>query len=61
MKVGYITHEEATIQSYMRHPEFAEYALNEAIKDGDIDDIRTTWRRIQEARARARLPEAVNA
>ena len=52
MEVGFITHEEATIQSFMRDPEFAEYALNDAIEEGDIDDIRTTWRRIQEAKKR---------
>lgn len=52
MVTGYITHEEAMIESYMRHPDFAEYALNEAIQDGDIEDIRITWRRINEAKAR---------
>ncbi len=52
MSVGYITHEEATIQSFMRDPEFAEYALNDAIKEGDIDEIRTVWHRIQKAKER---------
>lgn len=47
-----ISHEEATIQSYMRDPAFAEYMLQEAINDGDIDEIRKVQRRITEAKHR---------
>ena len=36
----------------MRDPEFAEYALNDAIEEGDIQYIRKTWHRIQEAKKR---------
>lgn len=58
MVTDYIDHEEATIQSYMRDPEFADYMLNEAINDGDITAIRKIQRRINEAKARKELEEA---
>ena len=47
-----IDHEEATIRSYMRDPEFAEYMLNDAIAEGDIVEIRKIQKRINEAKAR---------
>ena len=52
MNIGYITHEEATIQSFMRDPEFAEYMLQDAIAEGDFIEVRKIQRRIDEARAR---------
>ena len=58
-----ISHEEATIRSFMRDPEFAEDLLTDAINDGDIEEVRVVWRRIKEARARIRqtIPEAAMA
>ena len=47
-----IDHEEATILSYMRDPEFAEYMLNDAIAEGDITEIRRVQKRINEAKKR---------
>lgn len=61
MEIGYITHEEATIQSFMRDPEFAEYALNDAIAEGDIEEIRTVWRRMNEAKTRSKIVQAATA
>ena len=52
MITDYIEHEEATIQSYMRDPEFAEYTLREAIDEGDINEARKIQRRINEAKSR---------
>ena len=52
MSVSYITHEEATIQSFMRDPEFAEYMLQDAIAEGDFVEVRKIQRRIGEAKVR---------
>ena len=53
MITDYIDHEEATIQSYMRDPEFAGYMLQEAINEGDINEARKIQRRINEAKSRS--------
>ena len=47
-----IDHEEATILSYMRDPDFAQLMLQDAINEGDIDEIRKIQRRINEAKSR---------
>lgn len=52
MITDYVEHEEATIQSYIRDPEFAEYSLRETINEGDINESRKIQRRINEAKAR---------
>ena len=52
MITDYIDHEEATIQSYMREPEFGEYMLSEALKEGDLSEARKVHRRLTEARRR---------
>ena len=44
-----IDHEEATIRSYMRDPEFAEYMLHMAIAEGDIAEAQKIQRRMLEA------------
>ena len=49
MITDYIDHEEATIQSYMRDPEFAEYMLHSAIAEGDIAEAQKVQRRMLEA------------
>jgi len=62
MITGYITHEESIIEAFMIDPELAEIMLNDAIKDGDIEEIRKIRRRMNEAKARltsASVPEAV--
>ena len=48
-----ISHEEATIRSYMRDPEFAEFMLQDAINEGDISEIRLIQKRINEAKSRS--------
>ena len=55
MITDYIDHEEATIQSYMREPEFGEYMLSEAIAEGDIAEVRKVYRRLTEARRRMQM------
>ena len=47
-----IDHEEAMIRSYMRDPMFAEYMLNDAIQEGDLNEVRRVWRRMCEAKMR---------
>ena len=49
-----ITHEEATIRSYMREPEFADFMLEEAIAEGDTIEIEKIQRRIKEAKRRTK-------
>ena len=49
MTTDYIDHEEATIQSYMRDPEFAEYMLHSAIAEGDLAEAQKVQRRMLEA------------
>ena len=49
MITDYIDHEEATIQSYMRDPEFAEYMLHSAIAEGDLVEAQKVQRRMLEA------------
>lgn len=34
-----ITHDEATIRSFVRDPDFADYYLNEVLADGDAEEI----------------------
>ena len=47
-----ITHEEATIRSFMRDPEFAQALLHYAIADGDTKEIEKIQHRITEAQKR---------
>ena len=44
-----IDHEEATIQSYIKDPDFAEYMLHAAIAEGDLSEARKVQRRMFEA------------
>ena len=48
-----IDHDEATIQSFVRDPEFAEFYLKEVMADGDMDEIREVKGWLEEARSRA--------
>ena len=52
MITGYITHEEATIKSFMKDPEYAEYLISEVRKDGDEDEITYFQTLYDEAQAR---------
>ena len=52
MKISTISHEEATIRSFVCDPEFAEFYLKEVIADGDMDEIREAKSWVEEARAR---------
>ena len=61
MEISTISHEEATIRHFMEDPEFAEYLLKEVIADGDFNEIRRVKRRVDEARARLRELEVVEA
>ena len=47
-----ISHEEATIQSFRRDPEFAAEYLNAVFKDGDQDEVLLALRRIAKAFAK---------
>ena len=62
MKVGYITHEEATIRSFMRNPEYAEHLLSVVVADGDEEEIAYFQNLYDEAKMRAgNFLEAVSA
>lgn len=50
---GCVTHAEASIQSFIRNPEFAEFVLKEAMADGDMNEIRRIKGWVDEAKARA--------
>ena len=52
MIIGTIPHEEAVIQHFMEDPELAQIMLQEAINDGDIDEVRKIQERINEAKSR---------
>ena len=54
MKISYITHDEAMIQSFMEDPGYAEFYLDEVLSDGDMREIRAVEGWIEEARARSR-------
>ena len=52
MVTGYITHEEATIRSFMRDPEFADGLMSEILKDGDKEEIAHFQALYDEAKSR---------
>ncbi len=52
-----IDNDEATIQSFMRDPEFAEYLFREVVADGDAEEIHEFGELIATARARLRVRE----
>ncbi|MBQ4470238.1 MAG: hypothetical protein IJR35_12045 [Synergistaceae bacterium] len=39
MKIGYVTHDEAMIKSFVRDPEFADYYLETVLAEGDPEEI----------------------
>ena len=47
-----ISHDEATIRSFVRNPEFAEFYLNSVLEDGDEDEIRDVREWYNEAQKR---------
>ena len=47
-----ITHEEATIRSFIRDPEYADFYLQAVIADGDPNEIVETQAWYNEAKAR---------
>ena len=49
MTKPYISHEEATIQSFKRDPEFAAEYLNAVLEDGTQEELMLALRRIAEA------------
>ena len=61
MITGYVTHEESVIEHFMKEPKLAEMMLDDAIADGDWEEVRTVWRRMKEAKARLAIPEAASA
>ena len=61
MITGYITHEEATIKSFIKDPEFADYLMLEVLKDGDKNEIMHFQRLYDEARARSGVLEVATA
>lgn len=52
MITGYITHEEATINRFIKNPEYAAYLISEVKKDGDKDEIAYFQHLYDEAKVR---------
>ena len=52
MRISAVSHEEATIRSFVRDPEFAEFFLKDVLSDGDMEEIREAKAWVEEARAR---------
>ena len=48
-----ISHDEATIRSFVRNPKFAEYYLNTVITDGDEAEIKEVQSWYEEAKKRS--------
>ena len=53
MIIDHITHDEATIRSFIRDPEYADYYLQAVIADGDSEKIAETQAWYNEAKLRA--------
>lgn len=47
-----VTHKEATIESFVKDPEFAEAYLKEVLSDGDMAEIRQARAWVEEAKNR---------
>lgn len=54
-----VAHKEATIESFVKDPEFAEAYLKEVLSDGDMAEIRQA--RFWEEEARIRRQDAIMA
>ena len=52
VKVGYISHDEAMIQNFINEPDYADFLLDEVMKDGDADEIALVQSWYDEANAR---------
>ena len=52
VKVDFITHEEATIRSFMCGPKYADYYLHEVLADGDAEEIQQLQSWYNEAKSR---------
>ena len=61
MIINYVPHEEVVIQHFTKDPELAYVMLDDAIRDGDIEEVRIIWRRLMEARRRLGSSEMVAA
>ena len=48
-----VTHDEATIKSFIRDPEYADYYLNAVIADGDTNEIAQVKAWYDEAKIRS--------
>lgn len=52
MKIGYVTHDEAMIKSFVRDPEFADYYLKTVLAEGDSEEIADVQSWYDEAKTR---------
>ena len=60
MDKPYISHEEATVQSFKRDPEFAAEYLNAVLEDGSQEELMIALRRIAEAFGVREVAEAAH-
>ena len=52
MITGFVSHEETIIRHFIEDPELAEIMLQDAIAEGDADEVQRVQRRINEAKSR---------
>lgn len=52
MIVSCVSHEEAVIQHFVEDPELAEMMLQDAITEGDLNEVQKIQRRIDAAKSR---------
>lgn len=53
MSVGYVTHDETMIETFMEEPEYANELLNDVLTDGDDYEIQRVQSWINEAKSRS--------
>ena len=54
-EISYVSHDEVMIRNFMAEPEYADFFLNEVVKDGDADEIALVQSWYDEAKERVLL------
>jgi len=60
MTKPYICHEDATLESFKRHPEYAAEYLNAVLQDGSQEEIMLALRRVADACGMKSVAETAN-
>lgn len=51
-----VSHEEVMVEVFMEDPELAEMMLEDALAEGDLEEVRLVQRRMDEAKRRLAMP-----